>query len=347
VEFMELHECNDEEILEAIFEAIAYEKDAEAELGVYAYDQQQDLSLFGGNFVADKFSEMLYKFGVDLFNEIKSHGLYMRGFLPYQYLKHHGLDLVVSRLDIPTIQHRDEVANPVKKWPVWKPEIIVVRPTMLRNPCPPVILEQVYVPPQSAEPRHRSATPEETKELMEKLAVRAQAARIQDIVRRAKGVENDAVAEFEREMADIFSQLKKDGDHTSPPGEQPDVSVSIKQPGRPHEQAPLDMNEKFKGQDWSQAEHEDFRAIQEYYNRRPDMDERSIMTRSELDDWLARMVKLKHRELAGGPAYQTGQRGIIDLVYKAKVLGFPEAIQELDEHIAKTVKVIEDDDPEA
>ncbi len=339
VEFMELHERNDEEILEAIFEAIAYEKDAEAELGVYAYDQQQDLSLFGGNFVADKFSEMLYKFGVDLFNEIKSHGLYMRGFLPYQYLKHHGLDLVVSRLDIPTIQHRDEVANPVKKWPAWKPEIIVVRPTMLRNPSPPVILEQVYVPPQSAEPRHRSATPEETKELLEKLAVRDQAARIQDIIRRAKGVENDAVDEFEREMAKIFSNLYMKGDHTSPPGEQPDDSVSIKQPGRPHEE--------LKGQDWSPAEHEDFQSIQDYYNRRPDMDQRSTMTRSELDDWLARMVKLKHRELAGGPAYQTGQRGIIDLVYRAQVLGFPEAIRELDEHIAKTVKVIEDDDPEA
>ena len=304
VEFMELHECNDEEILEAVFEAIAYEKDAEAELGVYAYDQQQDLSLFGGNFVADKFSEMLYKFGVDLFREIQSHGLYMRGFLPYQYLKHHGLDLVVSRLDIPAIQHRDEVANPLKFGAqAWKPVIIpITSRTWPPKVSPIVIVPPSYAPPQSSEPR--------------------------------SGVRFDQVEAFEKEMARIFSNLYMKGDHTSPPGEQPDIS--IKQAGRPHEE--------YQAHDWSKEEQEDFRTIQEYYRSRPDMDERSIMTRSEVDEWIARMVKLKHRELAGLQTYQIGQRGVIDLVYNAKVLKDPQAILDLEAHLVKSIKIVEDDD---
>jgi hypothetical protein len=334
VEFMELHECNDEEILEALFEAIAYEKDAEAELGVYAYDQQQDLSLFGGNFVADNFAELLYKFGVELFREIQSHHLYMRGFLPYQYMKRHGRDLVVSRLDIPSIQHRDETANPTVFNPVfgqmlWKPELRVVNSRTAGAPQPStiIILPPSYVPPQSCESRHRSATPEETQAVLKQMAEH----------RRAREeAQRDTVEAFEAEVAKIFAGMNQRGDHTSPPGE-----------GVHDDGQPMDLHEKLAKRDWSPVEHEDFRAIQDYYNRRPDMDQRSIVTQSELKDWLERMVKLKHRELAGGPAYQVGQRGIIDLVYKAQVLGFPEAIQELDEHIAKTVKVVPDDDAEA
>jgi hypothetical protein len=74
------------------------------------------------------------------------------------------------------------------------------------------------------------------------------------------------------------------------------------------------------------------------------MDERSIMTRSEVDEWIARMVKLKHRELAGLQTYQIGQRGVIDLVYNAKVLKDPQAILDLEAHLVKSIKIVEDDD---
>jgi hypothetical protein len=102
IAFLEQHDGDEEDILQAIFEAIAYEKDAEAELGVFAYDSHQDLD------AADRFAGMLYKFGLELFKEFQTHQLYRHGFLPYQYTRRHGRDLIVSRLSVPEIMHRDQ-----------------------------------------------------------------------------------------------------------------------------------------------------------------------------------------------------------------------------------------------
>jgi hypothetical protein len=206
---MELHECDDEEILEAIFEAIAYEKDAEAELGVYAYDQRRDMNMFKENFLADRFAEMIYKFGCDLYRELKMHRLYMNGFLPYQYMKRHGDDLVVHRLDVPSIQHRDNVLHGDRsgfQYGLGVPAFAATLLGALKKPTPEedkrldALIRKFGEVPQSG-------TPEEV------LGPMAQAFKdfhtATDPVVAAPLTEPDAVEKFRQEMEAIFGQLKK------------------------------------------------------------------------------------------------------------------------------------------
>jgi hypothetical protein len=118
VTFLKHHDCDEDEILAAIFEAIAYEKNAELELGVLAFDKQREWSEQTDQAVATRFSELLNRIGLEMFHDFQNHRLYQHGFLPYQYRRMHGQDVLVDRLGVPEILHREQ-----KNWEdglVWK-----------------------------------------------------------------------------------------------------------------------------------------------------------------------------------------------------------------------------------
>jgi hypothetical protein len=131
VAFLELHECDDDDILEAIFEAIAYDKNAELELGVLAFDKRRDWMGTASDGEVDQAAELMYRLGLDLHSQFKRHRLYYHGFLPYQFIKRHGRDLVVNRLGIPEIMNREQremvgedlVARATSNPMVWKPKL--------------------------------------------------------------------------------------------------------------------------------------------------------------------------------------------------------------------------------
>lgn len=150
VVFLRHHECDEDEILAAIFEAIAYEKDAEPELGMLAVDKFQDWSQQTDEAVASRFSQAMYRIGMELFRDFQNHRLYQHGFLPYQYRKMHGQDVLVERLGVPEILHREFKDSDNNPWNplvfgnmAWKPELIVV-PSRMPVPQSELMVAQLY-----------------------------------------------------------------------------------------------------------------------------------------------------------------------------------------------------------
>lgn len=260
VKFLEAHECDEDEVMAAIFEAIAYEKDAELELGTFAFDQRNEWSNHCDDKDADEQSQALYRLGIELLRQMQLHRLYRHGFLPYQFTKRHGLDLVATRLGIPEIMHRDREHQDLEfRKQVWMP-------------MPESELIDYYTELLSQkQPQHPRTQPAELH------------------------VPASVMAKFEEEMRKIFSTLQR-GDETSPAAATPP-------------------------------------------------DERSVMTQDELNVYYTELLAQKQREFrTGGSWMQPEKRRLMDLVHRAKVLGDVNAAHELEEHIAKTIRVVEERD---
>ncbi len=266
VAFLEQQECDEDEILQAIFEAIAYEKDAELELGTFAFDQRSEWVDQCDDGVADTQSQALYQLGLELLRQFQTHRLYRHGFLPYQYTKRHGRDLIVTRLGVPEIMHRDRELNDnhfnAREFanPKWRPERTVILPLVRR---------------------HSTHTP---------------AAQPQQVETHQSIPGRRVVEAFEDEMRKIFSAMQKDADQTSPAAATPP-------------------------------------------------DERSVMTQDELNEWFAKLLWAKQFELKQQTSSMAPEkRRLMELVYRAKVLGDAAAAQELEEHISKRIRIVDDND---
>lgn len=107
------YDMDEDVLLQAILEAIAKERDAKNELallcatpvGQWLHDP--DGYLLGETQLytneAARLANALYKVGEHLIRQCQRHRLYNRGFLPYQYHRRWGGDLLLTKLMLPEL----------------------------------------------------------------------------------------------------------------------------------------------------------------------------------------------------------------------------------------------------
>lgn len=302
VTFLHNHDCDEDEILAALFEAIAYETNAELELGVLAFDKQRDWAEQTDTAVADRFSQLLYRIGLEMFRDFQNHRLYQHGFLPYQYRRMHGQDVLVDRLGVPEILHREQ-----KSWDadrVWKPRgqllNMDVYQLLYSNPLPerPVFQEHQPIihrtagiyeinkqPSQNVNlgiPAHdylcgfatafknlygRQADADAKKPTGStsdsEVNIRHRDGRVE------RNVDESASAAWEKEIKAMFSGMFKRGEISPKQPEEPKPPAEEKK----EEQEPVRVYQSQPNGDWTMEERKDFQAIQDYYNLRRAKDE--------------------------------------------------------------------------
>lgn len=91
-------------LIRYVFESIAYENNAELELGYNALEIAHDAVGYSWADDVDVVVSAMVEYGTALYKQLREYRLYRQGYLFYQFNRWLGTDLVLARIDPPELQ---------------------------------------------------------------------------------------------------------------------------------------------------------------------------------------------------------------------------------------------------